>query len=156
MCPTQHHLQISHCRSQRSNLCLEIAHIRHSKPADPSRVHNNCFIGTSCRIKLSKGACSNAFINTGLFPAALGLGAVHCINAESQRYRARKQRNSAGAEKWMDIRMWDSPSACIDNAKAAGYHVLATHFDPEAVTIHEVDWTRPTAVLLGNEREGKS
>lgn len=89
-----------------------------------------------------------------LCSAALGLGAVHCINAESQRYRARKQRNSAGAEKWMDIRMWDSPPACIQAAKAAGYQVLATHFDSKAVSIHEVDWTQPTAVILGNEREG--
>ncbi len=91
-----------------------------------------------------------------LYPAALGLGAVHCINAESQRYRARKQRNSAGAEKWMDIRMWDSPALCIQTAKAAGYHVVATHFDPDAVSIHDVDWTQPTAVILGNEREGDS
>ena len=87
--------------------------------------------------------------------AALGLGAVHCINAESQRYRARKQRNSAGAEKWMDVRMWDAAASCISNAKASGYRVIATHFDSDAVTIHEVDWTQPTAIILGNEREGR-
>ncbi|KAL3153380.1 hypothetical protein ABBQ38_011719 [Trebouxia sp. C0009 RCD-2024] len=87
---------------------------------------------------------------------ALGLGALHCINAESQRYRARKQRNSAGAEKWMDVRMWDTAASCINNAKASGYRVVATHFDPAAVSIHDVDWTEPTAILLGNEREGVS
>ena len=86
--------------------------------------------------------------------AALGLGAVHCINADSQRYRARKKRNSAGAEKWMDVRMWDTAASCINNAKASGYRVVATHFDPAAVSIHDVDWTQPTAILLGNEREG--
>ena len=55
----------------------------------------------------------------------------------------------------MDIRMWDSATACIANAKAAGYHVVATHFDTKAVSIHDVDWTQPTAVLLGNERQGE-
>ncbi len=50
--------------------------------------------------------------------------------------------------------MWDSPASCIQAAKAAGYHVIATHFNPNAVSIHGVDWTRPTAVILGNEREG--
>lgn len=79
---------------------------------------------------------------------------MHCINAENERYRARKQRNSAGAEKWMDVRMWDTVASCIGNAKASGYQVVATHFDPEAVSIHDVDWTQPTAILLGNEREG--
>lgn len=56
----------------------------------------------------------------------------------------------------MDIRMWDSPASCIQTAKASGYHVVATHFDPGAVSIHDVDWTQPTAVILGNEREGDS
>lgn len=56
----------------------------------------------------------------------------------------------------MDIRMWDSPSSCIQAAKAAGYQVVATHFDSKAVSIHEVDWTQPTAVILGNEREGSN
>lgn len=94
--------------------------------------------------------------NVSIGVAALGLGAVHCINAENQRYRARKQRNSAGAEKWMDVCMWDTAASCIKNAKASGYRVVATHFDPEAVSIHDVDWTQPTAILLGNEREGKT
>ena len=88
--------------------------------------------------------------------AALGLGAVHCINTDTKRYRARKKRNSAGAEKWLDVRMWDSPSDCINTARAAGFHVVATHFDPEAVSIHDVDWTQPTAVVLGNERDGEA
>ena len=54
----------------------------------------------------------------------------------------------------MDVRMWDTAASCIENAKASGYRVVATHFDPEAVSIHDVDWTQPTAILLGNEREG--
>ena len=51
--------------------------------------------------------------------------------------------------------MWDSASVCIGHAKAAGYKVVATHFDPDAVSMHDVDWTQPTAVILGNEREGQ-
>ena len=50
--------------------------------------------------------------------------------------------------------MWDTTASCINNAKASGYRVVATHFDPDAVSIHDVDWTQPTAILLGNEREG--
>ena len=55
----------------------------------------------------------------------------------------------------MDVRMWDTAASCIGNAKASGYRVVATHFDPDAVSIHDVDWTQPTAILLGNEREGR-
>lgn len=53
-------------------------------------------------------------------------------------------------------RMWDSASACIQDAKAAGYHVVATHMNSAAIGIQEVDWTRPTAIILGNERDGVS
>jgi tRNA (guanosine-2'-O-)-methyltransferase len=35
-----------------------------------------------------------------------------------------------------------------------GYQVVATHLSPNAVDISSVDWTRPTAVVLGNEKEG--
>lgn len=54
----------------------------------------------------------------------------------------------------MDVRLWDSATDCISSAKAAGYHVVATQFDAQAVSIHEIDWTQPTAVVLGNERAG--
>lgn len=56
----------------------------------------------------------------------------------------------------MDVRMWDTAASCINHAKASGYRVVATHFDPAAVSIHDVDWTQPTAILLGNEREGRA
>ena len=54
----------------------------------------------------------------------------------------------------MGRRMWDSATACISDVKAAGFRVVATHMDAAAVPIHDVDWTQPTAVILGNERDG--
>lgn len=37
---------------------------------------------------------------------------------------------------------------------AAPPQVLATHLSEKAVDIADVDWTRPTAFVLGNEKEG--
>ncbi len=37
-----------------------------------------------------------------------------------------------------------------------GYQVVATHMRENSISIQEVDWTRPTAVVLGNEHEGIS
>jgi tRNA (guanosine-2'-O-)-methyltransferase len=32
--------------------------------------------------------------------------------------------------------------------------VVVTHLQADAVDVREVDWTRPTAIVLGNERAG--
>jgi len=63
---------------------------------------------------------------------------------------------SKGAEKWLDVRRWHSTTDCIAHAKAAGYQVVVTHLREDAVGIDEIDWSKPTAVLLGNELEGVS
>jgi hypothetical protein len=33
--------------------------------------------------------------------------------------------------------------------------VVVTHLRADAVDVREVDWTRPTAIVLGNERAGE-
>lgn len=35
------------------------------------------------------------------------------------------------------------------NAKRLGYQVVATHLSPDAVDISQIDWTRPTAFIMG-------
>lgn len=32
--------------------------------------------------------------------------------------------------------------------------VVVTHLRADAIDVRDVDWTRPTAIVLGNEREG--
>ncbi|GAB4818225.1 hypothetical protein N2152v2_005271 [Parachlorella kessleri] len=84
---------------------------------------------------------------------ALGFGAVHSI--KNDRYKQSK-RASGGAEKWLDVKLWDSTQECLTAAREMGYQILATHLSPTAKDITEVDWTRPTAFVLGNEKEGVS
>ncbi|KAG2499348.1 hypothetical protein HYH03_002923 [Edaphochlamys debaryana] len=86
---------------------------------------------------------------------ALGYGSVHMINKTDNKYKL-SQRTAAGADKWLDVRVWDSTAACVSAAKAAGYQVLTTHLTKSSITIQEVDWTRPTAFILGNEKFGVS
>eukprot|EP00775_Hariotina_reticulata_P007942 gene7942-8138_t len=86
---------------------------------------------------------------------ALGLGAVHCIMGAKDKYK-KSQRTAAGADKWLDTRLWDSAISCLGSVKEAGYQIVVTHLSASSVTIQEVDWTRPTAFVLGNERSGVS
>jgi tRNA (guanosine-2'-O-)-methyltransferase len=80
-----------------------------------------------------------------LSATALGLGAVHCIMGTRDKYK-RSQRTAAGADKWLDTRLWDTTASCLGSLKEAGYQVVATHLSASSVTI-QVNWHHwPTSV----------
>ena len=85
---------------------------------------------------------------------ALGCGAVHVIrNVEDDRYK-QSARTSGGAEKWLDVQIHKSTTECLNQAKQLGYQVVATHLRADAVSPAEIDWTKPTAIVFGNELKG--
>lgn len=83
----------------------------------------------------------------------LGYGAVHVIET-SQRYK-QARRVTQGAEKWLDIHPWPDTRSCFDALQAQGYRILLTCFE-DARPIAEVDFSVPTALVLGNEHAGVS
>ena len=85
---------------------------------------------------------------------ALGIG---CLGVISDTGLAFKQsgRTSGGAVKWTHLQQWRSTAEAVADAKARGYRVLVTVFEGGHPLEH-YDWTVPTAVVLGNEREGVS
>lgn len=74
---------------------------------------------------------------------------------ESQRTKISK-RTTQGAHKWIHMTNWQEPEPCIKTLKEKGYRIATTHLSAEAVPIAEVDFTIPTAIVLGNELEGVS
>ncbi|CAD7704933.1 unnamed protein product, partial [Ostreobium quekettii] len=86
---------------------------------------------------------------------ALGYGAVHCIRNSNKKPKY-SQRCSAGADKWLELVEWDRTEDCLADMKENGYHIVVTSLAPGASLVQDVDWTRPTAVVLGNELQGVS
>ena len=87
---------------------------------------------------------------------ALGFGAVHSVLDPNQKGFRNSNRTAAGAGKWLHIEEWRSTAECLRAARSAGYRVLTTHLSEAAVPIEEVDWTRKSVLVLGNELEGVS
>lgn len=85
---------------------------------------------------------------------ALGVG---CLGVISDSGLAFKQsgRTSGGAVKWTHLDQWRSTKSAIGDLKSRGYRVLVTVFEG-GHPLEEYDWSIPTAVVLGNEREGVS
>ncbi|WOK92313.1 hypothetical protein Cni_G01004 [Canna indica] len=88
---------------------------------------------------------------------ALGIQSVHVISKNSSKSRYRDNRHvSMGAEKWLDIELWNSPMDCFTALRKRGYHIATTHLGIDAVSIYEMDWSNPIAIVVGNENMGIS
>jgi tRNA (guanosine-2'-O-)-methyltransferase len=61
---------------------------------------------------------------------------------------------SGGNRKWLPVRKHRTLAVALEHLKGRGLRVLAAHPAPEAIPFREVDYTLPTALLLGNEDNG--
>lgn len=86
---------------------------------------------------------------------AVGVGTVHLLY-----YREKPPRILKGvagsAQKWLTLCLHHSLEEAFQALRAAGLRVYATGEGAGALAPDEVDFTRPAAILLGNENRGVS
>lgn len=82
---------------------------------------------------------------------ALGFQSVHVISTETKKRYKKNRKVSRGSETWLDAEMWENSSDCIATLRKRGYRIAVTHIAPNTVSIQDMDWTIPTAVIFGNE-----
>ena len=85
---------------------------------------------------------------------SMGFQQMHLIRTFDETKFSK--RVTAGSDKWLDTTTWDHPVRCLSHLKAQGYQIIATHLDASAKPLSAFDFTRPTALVLGNERDGVS
>jgi tRNA (guanosine-2'-O-)-methyltransferase len=61
---------------------------------------------------------------------------------------------SGGNRKWLPVHKHRTLAAALDRLRSQGLRVLAAHPTADAVPFREMDFTLPTALLLGNEDDG--
>lgn len=100
-------------------------------------------------------------VNTGNVSAvmrsaeALGHQDFHIIEGQNDRYK-HSQRTAQGAQHWLDVWRWPTPTAAAAHLRESGYRLVAMHLQADAVPLRELDFTTPTALIFGNEEEGVS
>lgn len=87
---------------------------------------------------------------------ALGIQSVHVVASDSYKRYRNNRHVSMGAEKWLDIELWDTPKDCFKVLKSRGYRIATTHLGMDTVSIYDMDWSQPTAIVVGNEGSGIS
>ncbi len=83
---------------------------------------------------------------------AVGILDVHTVTPHDI-FRARHQ-SASGAERWVRIQQHESHPAAAAHLRARGMQIVAAHPVRQAVDFRIVDYTRPTALLLGSELDG--
>ncbi len=85
---------------------------------------------------------------------AIGIACLHCTVplSDYQTYAG----TSASANKWVETEHYGSVVTPINKLREDGFQVVAARLSETAEDYRSVDYTKPTAVLLGAEIEGVS
>ncbi|MBN1484830.1 MAG: RNA methyltransferase [Chloroflexia bacterium] len=86
---------------------------------------------------------------------AVGVGAVHLLYTQEEPPEL-SRKVSSSAHKWLDLHWQPSPEQAYAALRQAGLRIYATGLREDALPPHQVDWTQPCALVLGNENRGLS
>jgi len=86
---------------------------------------------------------------------AFGVGVVHLLYTQ-EAFPEVTDSVAGHAQRWLALERRDDRAACVAALRERGMALYVTAPGPDAVPPAEVDWTRPTAIALGNENRGCS
>lgn len=85
---------------------------------------------------------------------AVGIDSVHCVYP---RDGYRPYRGTAlGTQKWVNVELYKSLKDAASSLKSKGFQLVVTSLGEASVDYREVDYTKPTALVLGSEGDGVS
>ncbi len=84
---------------------------------------------------------------------AFGFAPFHVIERDEKFKNS--QRVTRGAEKWIEEKKWKSSEAAIQSLKSEKRKLIVTSLDAN-ISIDEIDFSQPVALVMGNEKEGVS
>ncbi|MCB0391225.1 MAG: RNA methyltransferase [Bdellovibrionales bacterium] len=85
---------------------------------------------------------------------AFGFVNFHVIDRPDGQFKP-ANRVSQGTDKWIRLKKHKNTTQCLTELKDKGFKIYATHLDA-TISIEEIDFSQPSAVILGNEKEGVS
>ncbi len=107
---------------------------------------------TVCMEQVDKPNNISAIIRTA---DAIGIHQVHAIWPENSKLRT-LGHTSAGAKNWVELITHETSEEALTALKNQGMQIICTQLSPTAVDFRDIDYTLPTALILGQEKEGIS
>ena len=85
---------------------------------------------------------------------AVGVLDVHAVSPGGEI--PRHHGTNSGSSRWTRLYTHASVSSAINSLKGEGFQILAAHLSDSARDFRDIDYRKPTAILLGTELEGVS
>lgn len=82
---------------------------------------------------------------------AIGVHYIHAVWEEKYRLLG---GTAMGSQQWVNCSQHDNIEDAVTLFKQQSMQVLVTHLSDSAVDFREIDYTQPTAILLGQEKHG--
>lgn len=106
---------------------------------------------TVCMEQVHKPHNVSAIVRTA---DAVGVHEVHAV-WPGARMRTMVSA-AAGSNSWVSVKSHQTIGDAVSHLKGRGMQVLATNLSDKAVDFREIDYTRPTCILMGQEKTGIS
>lgn len=85
---------------------------------------------------------------------AVGVLEAHGVYHGKQSFPTLGEKSSASARKWVDVTLHSAIEPCYAHLRQQGFAIYTTHMDSSAVSLYDLDLTKPVALVFGNEHEG--
>jgi tRNA (guanosine-2'-O-)-methyltransferase len=87
---------------------------------------------------------------------AVGIQDIYVLNTKITRHKKWGAKSSSSAAKWLTIHEYSDASVCFAELRKKFSHILTTHLSTSAISLFEIDFTNPVALIFGNEHDGVS
>jgi len=86
---------------------------------------------------------------------AVGIDEVQLLYTK-EKFPDLHPKVTASGAKWVKQKPYNDPELLASDLKSRGFRLYTTNLSIDAISIHDVDWTEPSAIILGNENRGVS
>jgi tRNA (guanosine-2'-O-)-methyltransferase len=87
---------------------------------------------------------------------AVGIQEIYVLNTKIPRHKKWGARSSSSAAKWLTVRQFENTDECFAELRKKYSTILTTYLSTDAVSLYQVNLTKPIALVFGNEHSGVS
>lgn len=87
---------------------------------------------------------------------AVGIQDIFIVNTKIPRHKKFGAKSSSSAAKWLTVHQFDDVTACFKALRNSYETILSTHLSGDAVSLYDINFTKSTALVFGNEHSGVS
>jgi tRNA (guanosine-2'-O-)-methyltransferase len=87
---------------------------------------------------------------------AVGIQDMYVLNTKIGKHEKWGAKSSSSAAKWLTVHEYSDASVCFTELRKKFSLILTTHLSSSAVSLFEIDFTNPVALIFGNEHDGVS